>query len=107
MNGVNLEGMRHSEVVALIKEGGEVVRLLVMDQETDELFLTLGLPPTISHEKGQLTKPTKTLTNFLTHSVGMFSVAPSQRCTLMHQLLTANQPPHLQLLNYPQQIHRP
>lgn len=56
MNGVNLEGLRHSEVVALIK-GGEEVRLLVVDQETDELFLTLGLPPTISHEKGQLTNP--------------------------------------------------
>lgn len=53
---MNLEGLRHSEVVALIKGGGEV-RLLVVDQETDELFLTLGLPPTISHEKGQLTSP--------------------------------------------------
>lgn len=37
----------------------------------------------------------------------MFSVAPSQRCTLMHQLLTANRPARLQPLNYPQQIHRP
>lgn len=57
VNGVDLQGLRHSEVVALIKEGGEEVRLLVVDQETDELFLTLGLPPTISHEKGQLTNP--------------------------------------------------
>lgn len=54
MNGVNIKRLRHSEVVALIKEGGDV-RLLVVDQETDELFLTLGLPPTINHDKGQLT----------------------------------------------------
>lgn len=51
MNGVNLEGLRHSEVVALIK-GGDEVRLLVVDQETDELFLTFGLPPTINQDKG-------------------------------------------------------
>ncbi|CAG06048.1 unnamed protein product, partial [Tetraodon nigroviridis] len=51
VNGVDLEGLRHSEVVALIQAGGQEVRLLVVDQETDELFLTLGLPPTTSHDK--------------------------------------------------------
>lgn len=55
MNGVDLEGLRHSEVVALIKEGGDEVRLLVVDQETDELFLTFGLPPSINQDKGRLT----------------------------------------------------
>uniref|UniRef100_A0A3Q3XM18 Na(+)/H(+) exchange regulatory cofactor NHE-RF n=1 Tax=Mola mola TaxID=94237 RepID=A0A3Q3XM18_MOLML len=46
VNGVNVEGLRHSEVVALIRAGGEEVRLLMVDPETDELFLRLGLPPT-------------------------------------------------------------
>lgn len=45
VNGVNVDGLRHSEVVALIKAGGPEVRLLVVDLETDELFLRLGLPP--------------------------------------------------------------
>ncbi|KAI3352900.1 hypothetical protein L3Q82_019469 [Scortum barcoo] len=51
VNGVNIEGLRHSEVVAFIRAGGEEVRLLVVDQETDELFHRLGLTPTSSHEK--------------------------------------------------------
>lgn len=51
VNGVNVEGLRHSEVVALIRAGGEEVRLLVVDQETDELFHRLGLTPTASHIK--------------------------------------------------------
>lgn len=55
MNGVNVDGLRHSEVVALIKAGGGEVRLLVVDLETDELFLRLGLPPTINPGKGQVT----------------------------------------------------
>ncbi|XP_035516510.1 Na(+)/H(+) exchange regulatory cofactor NHE-RF2-like [Morone saxatilis] len=51
VNGVNIEGLRHSEVVAFIRAGGEEVRLLVVDQETDELFHRLGLTPTTSHDK--------------------------------------------------------
>ncbi|XP_038570027.1 Na(+)/H(+) exchange regulatory cofactor NHE-RF2-like [Micropterus salmoides] len=51
VNGVNIEGLRHSEVVALIRAGGEEVRLLVVDQETDELFHTLGITPATSHDK--------------------------------------------------------
>lgn len=54
VNGVNIEGLRHSEVVALIRAGGEEVRLLVVDPETDELFHSLGITPTTSHEKGQI-----------------------------------------------------
>lgn len=49
---MNIQGLRHSEVVALIKAGGEEVRLLVVDPETDELFHTLGLTPTTSHDTG-------------------------------------------------------
>ncbi|XP_040891975.1 Na(+)/H(+) exchange regulatory cofactor NHE-RF2-like [Toxotes jaculatrix] len=51
VNGVNIEGLRHSEVVALIRSGGDEVRLLVVDQETDELFHRLGITPTASHVK--------------------------------------------------------
>ncbi|XP_070837452.1 Na(+)/H(+) exchange regulatory cofactor NHE-RF2 [Chaetodon trifascialis] len=51
VNGMNIEGLRHSEVVALIRAGGEEVRLLVVDQETDELFHRLGITPTTSHVK--------------------------------------------------------
>ncbi|XP_076584925.1 NHERF family PDZ scaffold protein 2 [Chaetodon auriga] len=51
VNGVNIEGLRHSEVVALIRAGGEEVRLLVVDPETDELFHRLGITPTTSHVK--------------------------------------------------------
>lgn len=50
---MNIQGLRHSEVVALIKAGREEVRLLVVDPETDELFLRLGLTPTSSPDKGQ------------------------------------------------------
>uniref|UniRef100_A0A667ZJP6 Na(+)/H(+) exchange regulatory cofactor NHE-RF n=1 Tax=Myripristis murdjan TaxID=586833 RepID=A0A667ZJP6_9TELE len=46
VNGVNIEGLRHSEVVAIIREGGQETHLLVVDQETDELFRTLGIQPT-------------------------------------------------------------
>ncbi|XP_049428733.1 Na(+)/H(+) exchange regulatory cofactor NHE-RF2 [Epinephelus fuscoguttatus] len=51
VNGVNIEGLRHSEVVALIRAEGEEVRLLVVDQETDELFHRLGVTPSSSHIK--------------------------------------------------------
>ncbi|XP_029298623.1 Na(+)/H(+) exchange regulatory cofactor NHE-RF2 [Cottoperca gobio] len=51
VNGVNISGQRHSEVVALIREGGEEVRFLVVDQETDELFQRLRMTPTASHVK--------------------------------------------------------
>lgn len=52
VNGVNIEGLRHSEVVALIREGGGEVHLLMVDQATDELFHRLGITPTTSHVKG-------------------------------------------------------
>lgn len=52
VNGVTTEGLRHSEVVGLIRAAGDEVRLLVVDQETDELFNRLGIIPTITHIKG-------------------------------------------------------
>ncbi|XP_013882331.1 Na(+)/H(+) exchange regulatory cofactor NHE-RF2 [Austrofundulus limnaeus] len=51
VNGVNTRGLRHSEVVALIKSEREEVRLLVVDQETHELFHRLGITPTSTHIK--------------------------------------------------------
>ncbi|XP_008278532.1 Na(+)/H(+) exchange regulatory cofactor NHE-RF2 [Stegastes partitus] len=51
VNGETTEGLRHSEVVALIRTGGGEVRLLVVDPETDELFQRLGITPTASHIK--------------------------------------------------------
>lgn len=52
VNGVNIEGMKHSEVVAFIKKGGDQTWLLVVDPDTDEHFKKSGLVPTISHVKG-------------------------------------------------------
>lgn len=49
VNGVYIEGLRHAEVVALIQTGGQEASLLVVDLETDELFLRLGVVPTSSH----------------------------------------------------------
>ncbi|CAL8330540.1 unnamed protein product [Lota lota] len=61
VNGVNIDGLRHSEVVALIQKGGKETRLLVVDLDTDEFLLRLGVVPSSSHiEAGT---PIKTLTD--------------------------------------------
>ncbi|XP_049575326.2 Na(+)/H(+) exchange regulatory cofactor NHE-RF2 [Syngnathus scovelli] len=49
VNGVNIEGLKHSDVVAFIKAEEREVRLLLVDQETDELFHRLGITPTARH----------------------------------------------------------
>ncbi|XP_051940967.1 Na(+)/H(+) exchange regulatory cofactor NHE-RF2 [Hippocampus zosterae] len=49
VNGMNIEHLRHSEVVAFIKAEEQEVRLLVVDQETDELFHRLGITPSACH----------------------------------------------------------
>ncbi|KAL0202843.1 hypothetical protein M9458_000861, partial [Cirrhinus mrigala] len=51
VNDTSIEGLRHAEVVALIKAGGRETRLLVVDPETDELFNRLGIVPTSIHLK--------------------------------------------------------
>uniref|UniRef100_A0A8C2JTS8 Na(+)/H(+) exchange regulatory cofactor NHE-RF2-like n=1 Tax=Cyprinus carpio TaxID=7962 RepID=A0A8C2JTS8_CYPCA len=51
VNDTSIEGLRHAEVVALIKAGGTETRLLVVDPETDELFNRLGIVPTSIHLK--------------------------------------------------------
>lgn len=49
VNGVNIEGMRHAEVVAFIKKGGDETWLLVVDPDTDEHFKRRGVIPTVNH----------------------------------------------------------
>ncbi|KAF4118280.1 Na(+)/H(+) exchange regulatory cofactor NHE-RF2 [Onychostoma macrolepis] len=51
VNDTSIEGLRHAEVVALIKASGTDTRLLVVDPETDELFNRLGIVPTSIHLK--------------------------------------------------------
>uniref|UniRef100_A0A3B3V740 SLC9A3 regulator 2 n=1 Tax=Poecilia latipinna TaxID=48699 RepID=A0A3B3V740_9TELE len=68
VNGVNTKGLRHSEVVALIRSRGDEVSLLVVDQETDELFRRLGITPTTAHTKGQ-PKPSSSLTRNSTETM--------------------------------------
>ncbi|XP_067859568.1 Na(+)/H(+) exchange regulatory cofactor NHE-RF2 [Heptranchias perlo] len=57
VNGVNIEGKKHSEVVAHIKASEEEARLLVVDPETDLHFKKLGITPTESHLRGPLPQP--------------------------------------------------
>uniref|UniRef100_A0A667Z6J2 Na(+)/H(+) exchange regulatory cofactor NHE-RF n=1 Tax=Myripristis murdjan TaxID=586833 RepID=A0A667Z6J2_9TELE len=57
VNGVNIEGMRHTEVVAFIKDGGDETTLLVVDPETDEQFKKMGIVPTVCHVKGRTAPP--------------------------------------------------
>uniref|UniRef100_A0A3P9L1Q7 Na(+)/H(+) exchange regulatory cofactor NHE-RF n=1 Tax=Oryzias latipes TaxID=8090 RepID=A0A3P9L1Q7_ORYLA len=54
VNGVNIEGMRHAEVVAFIKKGGDQTWLLVVDPDTDEHFKRMGVVPTLSHRQPPL-----------------------------------------------------
>ncbi|XP_029106417.1 Na(+)/H(+) exchange regulatory cofactor NHE-RF2 [Scleropages formosus] len=57
VNGVNIENLRHSEVVAFIKSGGNETRLLVVDPDTDQHFKKLGITPTASHVKDFVAEP--------------------------------------------------
>ena len=52
VNGMNISTLRHSEVVALIREAGGEVRFLVVDQETYDFFQIIRITPTVSHVKG-------------------------------------------------------
>ncbi|XP_053194229.1 Na(+)/H(+) exchange regulatory cofactor NHE-RF2 [Scomber japonicus] len=51
VNGMNIEGMRHAEVVAFIKKGGDETWLLVVDPDTDDHFKRNGVVPSVSHIK--------------------------------------------------------
>lgn len=54
MNGQNVEGLRHAEVVASIKAKEAEARLLVVDPEADEYFKRLRITPTEEHVEGGL-----------------------------------------------------
>lgn len=53
VNGQNVEGLRHAEVVARIKAREDEARLLVVDPETDEHFKRLRVTPTEDHVEGR------------------------------------------------------
>lgn len=53
VNGISVEGKTHSEVVAAIKVGGNVTRLLVVDPETEAFFKRCGVTPTSDHLTGE------------------------------------------------------
>ncbi|XP_048350833.1 Na(+)/H(+) exchange regulatory cofactor NHE-RF2 isoform X2 [Sphaerodactylus townsendi] len=57
VNGINVEGMKHSEVVAQIKSKESEAKLLVVDPETDEHFKKLGIVPTEEHVRGGVSQP--------------------------------------------------
>lgn len=44
--------MRHADVVAFIKKGGDETWLLVVDPETDAHFKNRGVVPTVAHATG-------------------------------------------------------
>lgn len=54
VNGMSVEGKTHSEVVAAIKVGGNVTRLLVVDPETEAFFKRCGVSPTSDHLTGEI-----------------------------------------------------
>ncbi|XP_041673491.1 Na(+)/H(+) exchange regulatory cofactor NHE-RF1-like [Cheilinus undulatus] len=57
VNGMSVEGKTHSEVVAAIKSGGAVTRLLVVDPDTDAFFKRCRVMPTSDHLTGPLPEP--------------------------------------------------
>ncbi|XP_028561537.2 Na(+)/H(+) exchange regulatory cofactor NHE-RF2 isoform X1 [Podarcis muralis] len=57
VNGINVEGLKHSEVVSHIKSKEHEATLLVVDPETDEYFKKLGITPTEEHIGGGLPQP--------------------------------------------------
>ncbi|XP_060796173.1 Na(+)/H(+) exchange regulatory cofactor NHE-RF1a [Neoarius graeffei] len=57
VNGMPVHGFQHSEVVAAIKAGGDELRLLVVDPETDAFFISCQVLPTEEHLTGPLPEP--------------------------------------------------
>uniref|UniRef100_A0AAZ3S7R5 PDZ domain-containing protein n=1 Tax=Oncorhynchus tshawytscha TaxID=74940 RepID=A0AAZ3S7R5_ONCTS len=76
VNGVNVEGMRHAEVVAFVKRGGDETRLLVVDPDTDHHFKKMGVTPLASHVKGRPTPLFICKTEYLFQ---VYSYKPCQR----------------------------
>uniref|UniRef100_A0A8D3AB85 Na(+)/H(+) exchange regulatory cofactor NHE-RF1 n=1 Tax=Scophthalmus maximus TaxID=52904 RepID=A0A8D3AB85_SCOMX len=57
VNDMSVEGKTHSQVVAAIKAGGNVVRLVVVDPESDAFFKRCKVAPTSAHLTGPLPEP--------------------------------------------------
>nr|XP_033819914.1 Na(+)/H(+) exchange regulatory cofactor NHE-RF2 [Geotrypetes seraphini] len=57
VNGQNVEGLKHSEVVSLIKAKENETELLVVDSETEENCKKLGITPTEAHMAGGFSRP--------------------------------------------------
>ncbi|KAM4635359.1 Na(+)/H(+) exchange regulatory cofactor NHE-RF1 [Polymixia lowei] len=57
VNGMPVEGKTHSEVVAAIKVGGDVTRLLVVDPDTEGFFKRCRVAPSTDHITGPLPEP--------------------------------------------------
>lgn len=53
VNGVPVQGLQHSEVVAAIKAGGDELQLLVVDPETEAFFSSCQVLPTEEHLTGK------------------------------------------------------
>ncbi|XP_017339095.1 Na(+)/H(+) exchange regulatory cofactor NHE-RF1a [Ictalurus punctatus] len=57
VNGIPVQGFQHSEVVAAIKAGGDELRMLVVDPETEAFFSSCQVLPTEEHLTGPLPEP--------------------------------------------------
>uniref|UniRef100_H2ZQ66 PDZ domain-containing protein n=1 Tax=Ciona savignyi TaxID=51511 RepID=H2ZQ66_CIOSA len=57
INGVNMEYDRHANLVLAIKESGDSVELLVVDELADNFFKSCQVTPTAQHVTGQLPEP--------------------------------------------------
>ncbi|XP_055991223.1 Na(+)/H(+) exchange regulatory cofactor NHE-RF2 isoform X3 [Sorex fumeus] len=87
VNGENVEGLRHAEVVASIKAREDEARLLVVDPETDEHFKRLRVTPTEEHVEGPLPSPatngtSQTLATVSPQDGGMWKHDPFQESGL-------------------------
>ena len=57
VNGKNVEYEKHQLVVAAIRDSGQEVDLLVVDEETDKFFKSCRVTPTPEHLIGLLPTP--------------------------------------------------
>ncbi|XP_056607789.1 Na(+)/H(+) exchange regulatory cofactor NHE-RF1 [Triplophysa dalaica] len=57
VNGVPVQDTQHSQVVAIIRSGGDETSLVVVDPDTDAYFKKCGVTPTAEHITGALPEP--------------------------------------------------
>ncbi|XP_016362053.1 Na(+)/H(+) exchange regulatory cofactor NHE-RF2 [Sinocyclocheilus anshuiensis] len=88
VNDTSIEGLRHAEVVALIKAGSRETRLLVVDPDTDELFNRLGIVPTSIHLKEDCVD-------------GPIIESPEATCSTTHSTVSASPVPDAHKISPP------